>query len=105
MAFENKNLIIHFQPNNEQTIKYALNNTQYEKYYDGHECTICNDIILSKRFYYYDVPHNTLYDMLKALNSTCANFKIKILPKDYGNHNFDMHDEVYNGMLANIGKH
>ena len=92
----NKNLIIHVVGDC-SIIKMKLKVRElFKKYYDGWESTVKTGEygslrIISTRFYYYDITHEDLGNMLRALQNDREGHqvKIKIQPSTNGNHTFD----------------
>ena len=87
-----KVLIVHITSADPERFKAKLNtNALFEQYYDGNEHTIASGVMLSTRYYYYDVPNDDLLVMLRHMHAESEGvvYQIKINPKGYGNHNFD----------------
>ena len=66
-----KNLIIHVTGGGAEQLKSKLHeNALYVNYYDGWESTgQMGGGIVSTRFYYYDIPHDELRDMIHFLQN------------------------------------
>ena len=87
-----KNLIVHITCGREDELKRALHeNALFVQHYDGFESTMKEHVKQSTRYYYYDVEHHDLVQMVTHLQSvgTGFSYKIKILPKGSGNYDFE----------------
>ena len=88
-----KNLIIHITSENPHKLKDRLElNGLFKMFYDGWESTVeIGRGVHSTRYYYYDIPHSDLTQMLRHLQNVRedAVLKIKINPGGYGQHHFD----------------
>jgi len=91
-----KVLIIHITDSqvDAQRLRDKLDtNPLFPQYYDGFECTgrIEDNVIISTRYYYYDIAHEDLLQMIRHLNTegTEFHYKIKINPQGFGGHQFD----------------
>ena len=63
-----KSLIIHITCGKHEALKKTLDqNSLFVKYYDGWESTIRRSTQISTRYYYYDIPHDELTQMITYL--------------------------------------
>ncbi len=67
------------------------NNGLFKTHYDGLEKTLNRTACVSTRFYYYNIDHVKVLPMLRYLRlvGVACKYKIKILPCEDGNFNFD----------------
>ena len=89
-----KNLIIHITSSDNVDLKARLHeNALFQQYYDGWESTLQNagqqNIKLSTRYYYYDIPHADLGLMIRHLQEVKGDSTIQVKIGTRGNHKFD----------------
>ena len=88
-----KNLIIHVTSAEPCQLREKLHeNNLFQRYYDGNEHTIENFVKISTRYYYYDIPHDDLRQMISHLQISKEGHicRVKIFPNGQcGNYRFD----------------
>jgi len=90
MSSEKKNLIIHITSDNYESFRDKLEqNENFNKYYDGSESTLRNWVRISTRFYYYEIPHPDLTDMLRYIQEVREGVVMEVKITRYGNADMD----------------
>ena len=94
-----KDFIIHITSGDPYELKAKLHENQaFRTYFDGFSQIFDgfekNGVVLSTRFYYYDIPHASLSEMVRLLQSKKVGFSVKVKINassitGSGNHNFD----------------
>ena len=86
------NLIIHITSANPEILRDKLReNDNFKNYYDGWECTVCKTTqrVFSTRYYYYDIPHDILGEMIRHLQINKEGHTVRTRITQDGNHKFD----------------
>ena len=92
-SHEKKNLIIHITSPNPETLKNKLSeNEHFRNYMGGSESSFTSTFKkISTRYYYYEIEHTHLGEMIRFLhlNRGAHVIRIKILKEEVGYHHFD----------------
>jgi hypothetical protein len=90
MSQEKKNLILHITSDNYEEFRDRLElNEHFNTYYDGSESTLKDWIRISTRFYYYDIPHEDLTEMLRYIQEVREGVVMKVKITKDGNADMD----------------
>jgi len=92
MSTDKKNLILHITSDNPAEFREKLRQHEpFKTFYDGWESTIrdTDKVVMSTRYYYYDIPHNILGTMLRHIQSVREGVHVQVKITRNGNFKFD----------------
>jgi len=92
MSADKKNLILHITSDNPAEFREKLRQHEpFKTFYDGWESTIrgTDKVVMSTRYYYYDIPHDTLGEMLRHIQTVREGVQVQVKITRNGNFKFD----------------